>query len=74
MPLIESVVALISKLPPSALELLTGLVNSLLAAKSPEDAEERLRKAALAAGYKKAVKAGWRETVKAKGALKKALK
>lgn len=52
MQLLESVLKLVSKLPPSGLELLIGLVNALLSAKSPKEAEAKLRKAAAVAGYK----------------------
>lgn len=70
MQLIDKVLSLVSKLPPSALETLVGVIDALLKAKSPSEAEQRLKAAALAVG----LKAGWRETVKAKGAVRKANK
>jgi endonuclease III len=64
MPILNNIVALLSKLPPVALELMQGLVNSVLSAKTTDEAVEKLRLAALAAGYKKAARVVWRETLR----------
>jgi hypothetical protein len=53
--LLEMVLALVSKLPPEGLTLLTRFVKDLLAA-PPDEALERLRQSALATASRKAFK------------------
>jgi len=68
--ILNKIVSLISKLPPEALQLLEGLADSLLSAKSPTEAMDKLRKAALAVGYKKAARVAWREAVRGASKVK----
>lgn len=68
MSVVEGVLKLLSKLPPEAYQLFTGMVNALLSS-DKKTALANLRKAALAAGYK----AGAKEAMDAALAARKKL-